>query len=83
VNSTLGFTVLRRAVGAGHPQNHPMSGEECSRGGVIELTVVVALNNFDGAAKLCRDKGNFFDKVEKVSDLPSKEKSTQNGSNHQ
>jgi hypothetical protein len=60
-----------------------MSGEECSRGGVIELTVVVALNNFDGAAKLCGDKGNFFDKVEKVSDLPRKEKSTQNGSNHQ
>jgi hypothetical protein len=33
--SMLGFTVLRRGVGAGHPQNHPMSDEECSRGGVI------------------------------------------------
>jgi hypothetical protein len=25
--STLGFTVLQRSVGAGHPQIHPMSGE--------------------------------------------------------
>jgi hypothetical protein len=54
--STLGFTILRRGVGVGHPQNHPMSGEEYSRGGVIELTTIVALNNFDGAAKLCGDK---------------------------
>jgi hypothetical protein len=54
--STLGFTVLRRSVGAGHPQNHPMSGEECSRGGVVKLSVVVALDSFDGAAKLCGDK---------------------------
>jgi hypothetical protein len=52
VNSKLGFTVLRRGVGAGHPQNHPMSGGERSRGGVVELTTVVALNNFDGASKL-------------------------------
>jgi hypothetical protein len=57
VKSTLGFTVLRRGIGAGRPQNHPMSGEECSRGGVAELMVVVALNNFDDAAKLCEDKG--------------------------
>jgi hypothetical protein len=54
--STLGFTVLRRSVGAGHPQNHPMSGEECSRGGVVKLPAVVALDSFDGAAKLCGDK---------------------------
>jgi hypothetical protein len=33
--STLGFTVLRRGVGTGHPQNHLMSGEECSRGGIV------------------------------------------------
>jgi hypothetical protein len=33
--SMLGFTVLRRGVGAAHPQNYPMSGEECSRGGVV------------------------------------------------
>jgi hypothetical protein len=55
--STLGFTVLRRSVGAGHSQNHPMSGEECLRGGVVELLSVVALDNFDGATKLCGDKG--------------------------
>jgi dihydrofolate reductase len=58
--STLGFTVLRRSVGAGHPQNHPMSGEECSRGGVVELPTVVALDIFDGAAKLCGVKGEIF-----------------------
>jgi hypothetical protein len=34
-----------------------MNGEECSRGGIVELTAVVTLNNFDGAAKLCGDKG--------------------------
>jgi hypothetical protein len=55
--STLGFTVLRRSVGAGYPQNHPMSGEECLRGGIVKLPVVVALDSFDGAAKLCGDKG--------------------------
>jgi hypothetical protein len=44
--STLDFTILQRSVGAGHPQNHPMSGEECSRRGIVELTVVAALNNF-------------------------------------
>jgi hypothetical protein len=58
--STLNFTVLRRSVGEGHPQNHPMSGEECSRADIIELTAVVALNSFDGAAKLCGDKGEIF-----------------------
>jgi hypothetical protein len=31
VKSTLGITVLRRSEEAGHPQNHTMSGEECSR----------------------------------------------------
>jgi hypothetical protein len=41
VKSTLGFTVLWRSVGAGHPQNHLMSGKECSRGGVVELLAIV------------------------------------------
>jgi hypothetical protein len=72
--SMLGFTVLRRRVGARHPQNHSMSDEECSRGGVVKLMTVVALNNFDGAAKLCGDKGDFFDKVENMSDLAHKGK---------
>jgi hypothetical protein len=58
--STPGSTVLQRSLGAGHPQNHPMSGEEYSRGGIVELTTVIALNNFDGASKLCGDKGEFF-----------------------
>jgi hypothetical protein len=37
-----------------------MSDEECLRGGVGELPAVVALDSFDGAAKLCGDKGEFF-----------------------
>jgi hypothetical protein len=37
-----------------------MSGEECSRGGVVKLMIVVALNIFDGVAKLCGDKGEIF-----------------------
>jgi hypothetical protein len=40
-----------------------MSGEECSRGGIV------ALNSSNGVAKLCGDKGKKIDKVEKVSDL--------------
>jgi hypothetical protein len=51
-----------------------MSGEEHSRGGIVELSAIVTLNNFDGAAKLRGDKGEKIDKVEK---------STQNGSDHQ
>jgi hypothetical protein len=35
---------------------------------------IVALDNFDGAAKLCGDISDFFDKVEKVSDLACKGK---------
>jgi hypothetical protein len=58
--STLNFTVLQRGVGAEHPQSHPMSGEECSRGSIVELMTIIALNIFDGAAKLCGDKGEIF-----------------------
>jgi hypothetical protein len=68
-NSTIGFTVLRRGVGAGYPQHHPMSGEECSRGGIVELMAIVALNNFDGTAKLCGDQRKKIDQVEKVPNL--------------
>jgi hypothetical protein len=49
-----------------------MSGEECSGEGVVELTAIVALNIFDGAAKLCVEKDKKIDKVEKVSDLTRK-----------
>jgi hypothetical protein len=51
-----------------------MSGEECSRVGIIELMTVVALNNFDGVTKLCGDKSKKIDKMENVSDLTCKEK---------
>jgi hypothetical protein len=55
VKDAFGFTVLRRSVGTRHPQKYPFGGEECARGGVIELTTIVALDGFDGAAKLCGD----------------------------
>jgi hypothetical protein len=55
-NDAFSFTVLRRNVGTRHPKKDPFGGEECVRGGVIELTTIVALDGFDGAAKLCRDK---------------------------
>jgi hypothetical protein len=54
-NDAFGFTVLRRSVGTRHPQKYPFGGEECARGGIIELTTIVALDDFDGAAKLCGD----------------------------
>jgi hypothetical protein len=57
-----GFTVLLRSVGTRHPQKYPFGGEECMRGGVIELTAIVALDGFDGAAKLC---GNISKKLTK------------------
>jgi hypothetical protein len=35
-------------------------GEECARGGVIELTTIVTLDSFDDVAKLCGDISDFF-----------------------
>jgi hypothetical protein len=69
-----GFTVLRRSVGTRHPQKYPFGDEECVRGGVIELTTIVALDGFDSAAKLCGDISEKCDKVERVSDLTCKGK---------
>jgi hydroxymethylpyrimidine/phosphomethylpyrimidine kinase len=46
-----------------------MSGEECPRGGVVKLTTIITPNSFDDVAKLCEDKGQFFDKMENASDL--------------
>jgi hypothetical protein len=40
----------------------PFGGEECMRGGIIEVTTIVALDGFDGAAKLC---GNICKKLTK------------------
>jgi hypothetical protein len=51
----LSFTILWRSVETRHPQKYPFGGEECARGGVIKLTDIVALDGFDGAAKLCGD----------------------------
>jgi hypothetical protein len=74
VKDALSFTILRRSIGTRHPQNYPFGREECARGSVIKLTAIVALDNFDGAAKLCGDISEFFDKVKKVSDLTRKGK---------
>jgi hypothetical protein len=54
---------MQRSVGIRHPQKYPFGGEECMRGGVIELTTIVALDGFDGVAKLCGDISKKIDKV--------------------
>jgi hypothetical protein len=56
-----GFTVPRRIVGTRHLQKYPFGGEECVRGGVIRLMTIVALDEFDGAAKLC---GDIYEKMQ-------------------
>jgi hypothetical protein len=55
VKYALDFTVLWRSVWTRHLHNHPLGGEECTRGGIVELTTIVALDDFDGAVKLCGD----------------------------
>jgi hypothetical protein len=55
VKDALDFTIMRRSVGTRHLQKYPFGGEECARGGVIKLMVIVALDSFDGATKLCGD----------------------------
>jgi hypothetical protein len=59
-NDVLDFIVLRRSVWIKHPQNHPIGGEECTRVGVVEVMVIIALDDFDGVAKLCGDISEFF-----------------------
>jgi hypothetical protein len=44
------------------------------RRGVIELTAIVTLDDFDGAAKLCGNISEKIGKVEKVLDLTHKGK---------
>jgi hypothetical protein len=73
-DDALDFTIRRRSVGTRYLQKYPFLGEECARGGVIELTTTVALDDFDGAAKLCGDISELFDKVKQVSDLTHKGK---------
>jgi hypothetical protein len=58
-----------RSVWTRYPYKYPFDGEECARGDIIELTVIVTLDGFHGAAKLCGDIGKKCDRVEKVSDL--------------
>jgi hypothetical protein len=65
---------MRRSVWTRHPLKDLFRGEECARGDVIELTIIVTLNGFDSAAKLCEDIGEKCNKVEKVSDLTRKGK---------
>jgi hypothetical protein len=70
----LGFTILRRGVWAGHPQDNPIGGKECTGGDIVELTTVVTLDDFDGATKLRGNKDKKFDNVGKVLDLKHKGK---------
>jgi hypothetical protein len=56
VKSALSFTVLRRGVWTGHPQDNPTGGKKCAGGGVVELTTIATLDDFDGAAKLRENK---------------------------
>jgi hypothetical protein len=58
--STLGFTVLWRGGWAGHPQDDPTRDKECVGGSIVKLTVVIILDSFDGAVKLCGNKDEIF-----------------------
>jgi hypothetical protein len=60
VKDALDNIVLRRSVGTRHPQKYPFGCEECARRGIIELTAIVTLDDFDGATKLCGDISEFF-----------------------
>jgi hypothetical protein len=53
---TLGFTILRRAIWAGHPEVHAMSKEELPRGGVEELTPIVTFDALNIVTELSADK---------------------------
>ena len=51
-DEALSLTVLRRGVGTGHAEVYAVGEEERARAGVVELLAIVALNFFDGGAKL-------------------------------
>jgi hypothetical protein len=61
----LSFTILRRGVWAGHLEVHAMSKEELPRGGVIELTRVVALDTLNLMAELSTDKRKELGDIQK------------------
>jgi hypothetical protein len=67
--SALDFTVIRKGVWGGHPQDDPTGGKECTGAGIVKLSTVVTLDDFDGEAKLFGDKGEKIDNVGKVSDF--------------
>jgi hypothetical protein len=56
VQHTLGFTIFRRCVWAGHLEVYAMSKEELPRGRVVELTLIVALDALNLAPELSTDK---------------------------
>jgi hypothetical protein len=35
----------------------PLEAKKCVGGGVVKFMIVVTLDNFDGAAKLCENRG--------------------------
>jgi hypothetical protein len=53
---TLSFTILRTDVLAGHSEVHAMSKEKLPRGGVVELTPIVALDTLNRVVKMSVDK---------------------------
>jgi hypothetical protein len=55
--SALNFTIMQRGVWTRHPQDDPTRGKKYVGGGVVKLTTVVTLDNFDGAVKLRGNKG--------------------------
>jgi hypothetical protein len=55
MESVLSFTILWTSVWVGHLKDHTVGDKERSKGSIVELTVIVALDNFDGATKLYRD----------------------------
>jgi hypothetical protein len=65
VKRTLSFINLWRGVWAGHSQDDPTGGKECMGGGIIKLMTIVALDGFDGAAKLRENKGKKLTMWEK------------------
>jgi hypothetical protein len=50
--NALGTSVLLGGVWARHPENDPVSEEECAGRRVIELAAIVALNCLDRGVKL-------------------------------
>jgi hypothetical protein len=68
----LNFTIVRRGVWIGHPQDDSIRGKECARGGIVELTTVVTLDDFNGVVKLRGNKDKKLDNVRKVSDFTCK-----------